>query len=668
MDNRFAKSLGLLGVALATAGCTSSHEDPAPPLGETAGSPGAGGSGGSSGAGGSGSSGKANGGSSGRGDGGTGGASGSGGTAGAGSGTGGASGGAGGTSSAGESGAGPEGGAGSDCGGMPCNVPADGLIDPARITAWDPGILSDELTHAPLGKDGIPVRTEVCAEPMPGDDLQAALDACPEGQVVELAAAEYTLSKTLVLTKGVVLRGRGSSGSGAGGTTLVRTGGGAVLAIGTDQDQACYASAFESARALSEDAVKETRTVRVSGADTFRAGDLALLDEADDGDVEEGDCQYFKREDRRSLSQRVEIASIDAASGTLTLTTPLHWTFRSAAPHDARIARLSQHVTRYAGIEGLYLKGGNNPGYNGQTAGGIDVSNAANSWIRDVQTDETIGGMHVVLSGTYRVVVRDSYFHHSADYGFGHDCYGIVLRCGAADGLVENNVVRYMNKPILFNVSGGGNVIGYNYADNSWATPPAWQEVAIDTHCSFPHMELMEGNYAPHMGATTTHGNAGYLTYFRNYSSSQHAPPAVYGSTEVQTGNVTAIQFDQGDIAMTLVGNVLGSSAESDLGTAAVSERYLNAGTSGSSIIELGADYESNVSFTTLFLHGNYDTVANDVRWDPNVNVRELPASLYLAARPDFWPAELDWPWAGADLSPRVGTLPAKTRADTLMP
>lgn len=74
-------------------------------------------------------------------------------------------------------------------------------------------------------------------------------------------------------------------------------------------------------------------------------------------------------------------------------------------------------------------------------------------------------------------------------------------------------------------------MIGYNYADNSWAcdgqNDDGWEEVNVNTHCAFPHMELMEGNWAPHMGATTTHGNAGYLTFFRNYSSSQwqHANP-----------------------------------------------------------------------------------------------------------------------------------------------
>jgi hypothetical protein len=280
--------------------------------------------------------------------------------------------------------------------------------------------------------------------------------------------------------------------------------------------------------------------------------------------------------------------------------------------------------------------------------------------------------MHVTLSGTYRVVVRDSYFHHSANYGFGADCYGIVLRCGAADGLVENNVVRYMNKPILFNVSGGGNVVGYNYADNSWATPAEWQEVNIDTHCAFPHMELMEGNYAPHMGATRTHGTAGYLAYFRNYASSQFAPPPVAGSTAPQTGNITALQFDQGDRNMTVIGNVLGSSAMNDLGTAPLSAVYVGDGPDPPSIFEIGDNADHNgmgmadVAWTTLRWHANYDTVNDDVLMNPDISETTLPNSLYLSAQPAWWPAGTPWPWAGSDLTPRVGDLPAKVRAEEL--
>src|SRR5262249_36802264 len=216
------------------------------------------------------------------------------------------------------------------------------------------------------------------------------------------------------------------------------------------------------------------------------------------------------------------------SGSTLTLTTPLHWTFKANTTQRAQVSRVSQPAVKWAGIESLLVQGGRPGGYPGQNAGGIDVSNAAYSWVKDVEVDGTTSGTPLRPAGPYRGVVRDSHFHNSYSYGFGQDNYGIVLACGAADNLVENNVARFMNKPILFNNSGGGNVIGYNYADNSWSCDGnddhGFQETNIDCHCAFRHMELMEGNWAPHMGATTTHGNAGYLTYFRNYASSQWSP------------------------------------------------------------------------------------------------------------------------------------------------
>ena len=570
------------------------------------------------------------------------------------------------------SGNGGSGNAGSGAGGQ--MVPA-GLLDPARTTTWNPGILADTQSKKALGPDGLPVRAQVCARPAPGDDLNAAIAQCPEGQVVELAAGTYTTSSVVILTKGVVLRGAGSAGAAKGGTTISRTGGGSVLAIGSTQDGACYASAYDT-YALTADATKETTVVHVgANASHFNTGDLALLDEVDDATVDEGDCQYFKRVDKRSVSERVEVASVDTTQGTVTLSTPLHFTFHSGGASSGQLSRVKGPIVRWAGIESLAVQGGTNPGYDGQMAGGIDVSNAAYCWIKDVQTDSTIGGMHVSMTGAYRCVVRDSHFHNSANYGFGADCYGIVLRCGAADNLVENNIVRYMNKPILFNVSGGGNVIGYNYADNSWATPAEWQEVNIDTHCAFPHMELMEGNYAPHMGATITHGNAGYLTYFRNYSSSQFAsPPVAATSTGQQTGNIAALQFDHGDVNMTVIGNVLGSSKANDLGTAPVSSVYIGTAPGSPSIFEIGdnANHDgtgkSDVAYTTLWSHANYDTVTPGVVYNPSIATQTLPSSLYLSAKPAWWPAGKAWPWAGSDLNPMVGTLPAKARSDTLGP
>jgi hypothetical protein len=563
----------------------------------------------------------------------------------------GGSGGSGGAGGMGGSG-GMSGGGGSGGSGGSGGVPSD-LIPADRITAWNPGILSDTQNGMPLGADGLPQRTTVCATVNPGGNIQSAIDNCPPGQVVVLSAGTFNVSATITLTKGVVLRGAGSQGAPTG-TTIVKTGGESVLAIGTTRDQICYGG---TGQALTQDASKESTTLTVgSAASTFSPGDLALVDVVDDATVQEGDCAYFKRVDHRSASQRVMIQAVDAASGTITLASPLHWTFHSASPYLAQITRVTQPVTEWAGIEHVRIQGGTNPGYDGQMAGGIDISNAAYCWVKDVQTDATIGGMHVSMTGTYRCVVRDSYFHESANYGFGADCYGIVLRCGAAENLIENNIVRYMNKPILFNVSGGGNVVAYNYADNSWATPAEWQEVNIDTHCCFPHMELIEGNYAPHVGATITHGNAGYLTYFRNYSSSQFAPPAVAGSTATQTGNITAIQFQMGDVGMNVVGNILG--------TAGVSMMYEAYDSGPKSIYELASS--TDVSTTSLFRHGNFDYVNNSVVWSSGTTTHTLPGSFYLRGTPAWWPAGMPWPWAGPDQNPMVGVLPAKARSDAM--
>lgn len=119
--------------------------------------------------------------------------------------------------------------------GGPDAAPISDIIDPARITTWNPGILADDQLGLPLGPDDLPQRTTTCATLSPGDDIQAAVDTCPEGQVVELVAGTFTIATTITLTRGVVLRGAGSQGA-PGGTTIVKTGGETVLAIGTDRD------------------------------------------------------------------------------------------------------------------------------------------------------------------------------------------------------------------------------------------------------------------------------------------------------------------------------------------------------------------------------------------------------------------------------------------------
>ena len=558
-----------------------------------------------------------------------------------------------------DAGSGTDGGSGGGGGGT--DGGASSVIPADRTTKWNPGILSDIPQGLPLGTDGLPQRTTICKTVSPGQSIQAAIDACPDNQVVKLAAGTFTVSSTIQLRSKVVLRG---SGSGSGGSTIVKTGGGTVLAIGTERDQICY-SGNRQGVALTADAPKESTSITVGGsASNFQVGDLIVVDQVDVSPVVIGDCQYFKRNQGgyRSIAQVVQVTGVNTSNGTLALGAALHWSYKAGSPTFAQAYRVNSSPTvSWAGIESLRLQGGTMGGYDGQSAGGIDIANAAFCWVKDVQTDGTIGGMHLRMGATYRSVVRDGYFHHSANYGFGADCYGIVLGCFSADNLVENNIARYMNKPILRDVTGGGNVIAYNYADNSWADGD-WQEVNIDSHCSFSHMELIEGNYAPHMGATVTHGNAGYFTFFRNYSSSEFAAPSVADSNLPRGNNITTLELQGTNVGMNVVGNVLGK--------AGVTQVYDNFSDSAPpSIFELGQGIggqgQNDVVVQTLLRTGNDDAFHGSTQWGAS-GPQTLPPSLYRSSKPAWWPSGVSWPWVGPDLTPTVQTLPAKSRSDGL--
>jgi hypothetical protein len=541
------------------------------------------------------------------------------------------------------------------------------IIPVDRATAWNPGILTDTHLNLPLGVDKLPVRTTVCKTLAPGDDINAAIKTCPAGQVVQLQAGTFTVSSTIKLLSGVIVRGAGSAGAGGGGTAIVKKGGGPVVCIGETQDGACYdwGSYSESPCPLSSDASKGSSVIMVgSNASKFKAGDFALMDQVDDASIIVGDCTYFKRAADRGVSQRVEVASVEIANGTVTLTSALHWTFKAAAPYSAQLVRVTSGVIRWAGIESVRLQGGAAGSYDGQSAGGIDISNAGYCWVKDVQTDSTIGGIHVALRGSYRCVIRDGYFHNSANYGFGTDCYGIVVGCASSDNLIENNIARYMNKPLQFSNSGGGNVFGYNYADNAWSDQDgSFQEVPIDAHCAFPHMELVEGNFAPHMGLPDTHGAAGYITFFRNYASSQFAFPPVYGRTTRQTSNLQALSVCSECIYVSAVGNVFGPVAGSDPKSAVEITKYISSGFDNG-ILNFGSSASTHSAATAL-IHGNYDNVNKKVTWDSSIGDHAIPLSLYLASKPAFFGSN-PWPWVTPEASnPLTGVLPAKIRANS---
>ena len=117
---------------------------------------------------------------------------------------------------------------------------------------------------------------------------------------MQLKAAIYTVSDTIVLTKGVVLRGAGSQGAERRRHDG-REDGRRVRDLDRDQPGRGLLRLGELLRGASQRSPPTPRRARRSfawaaNASRFHAGDFALLDQVDDASMQApNDCPYFKR-------------------------------------------------------------------------------------------------------------------------------------------------------------------------------------------------------------------------------------------------------------------------------------------------------------------------------------------------------------------------------------
>ena len=546
------------------------------------------------------------------------------------------------------------------------SAPAAGgsIIPPDRLTTWNPGI-----------PGGVPARTAVCAtidaatygngakDATAG--IQAALDACPEGQVVVLSAGTFAISGRLQITKGIVLRGQGPSQT----KILIPVGTNAnLVTIGTQWFK------FTQSTNLAGDAVKGSRTAVLTNNPGLAAGEIVVVDQQTNPDITEwssksppGDPSrtWFTRPDR-PVGQVMEVQSV--SGNTVTFTTPFHIGFQTA--HAAQLSRFSHEdngppapVVKYAGLEDLYVRGGSG----GQ--GNVWLSNAAYSWIKNVESDYQ-DGASIAIDASFRCIVRDSYVHSTQKPSPGGGGYGFSFSWYSADNLLENDISWNMNKVMVMRASGGGNVIAYNYMeDGRIDSSPGWVEVGLNaSHMTTPHYELFEGNESFNFDGDNTWGNSVYVTVFRNHLTAKRRSIPPLQLTDAQ--NPRAIGLMEGHKWYSFVGNVLGSPDQSP----APSKSYTYDapfpwGDDPVGLWRLGYNPESwdappdkNVTGTVL-REGNYDYATNQVHWGNGP--QQLPASLYLASKPAFF-GNSPWPWVDPTGATKLYTLPARARFDAM--
>ena len=231
---------------------------------------------------------------------------------------------------------------------------------------------------------------------------------------------------------------------------------------------------------------------------------------------------WFSRTDRPT-NEIKQIASI--SGNTITFTSPLTISYRTS--HKAQLTAYTMdpntggqsttvsdvHISN-AGVENLGLYGG--------ADGGLRFETAAYSWAKAIEVTQWLGE-GVAINNSFRIEVRDSYIHTGSWPEPGGAGYAISFAHGSSEGLIENNILLDTCKNMVFRSSGAGSVVGYNYADDLFDfDTPAWVEVGLNaSHMAGSHHVLFEGNLSHNADSDYTHGNAIYLTFFRNNLTGQ---------------------------------------------------------------------------------------------------------------------------------------------------
>ncbi|HTO22868.1 MAG TPA: pectate lyase [Spirochaetia bacterium] len=577
------------------------------------------------------------------------------------------------------------------------SVPDTSIIPADRFTVWHPGIYPA----------GVPARTTVCATVNASTygngssdasaGIQAALDACPDEQAVQLSAGTFLINNYFLgISKGITLRG-----AGAGTTILKRTNGASpgsenagvadpVVFIGP---QRWPGPDDSTSQGLTIDGAKGSYSVTVGSGSGFAAGQFVLLDEdnyntgawqslpnrngqptpvkvwatdravwmrhnptAGEDDPFPDSLSWFSRSGR-PIAEVKEVASV--SGNVVTFTTPLHISYRVS--HTAQLTRYTgQNVhVKNAGLEDLTVYGGGD--------GNVRFEDAAYSWMRNVE-DTVWLGEGVAINNSFRIEVRDSYIHDAAWPEPGGGGYAISFANGTADTLVENNIVIGANKVMVARSSGAGSVIGYNYMDDGHIlTAPDWVEVGINgSHEVGSHHMLFEGNESFNYDSDFTHGNAIYHTVFRNHLSGFRRD--FPGMQNARAGGLM-----YGSWWHSFVGNVMGTAGRmsgwlyEDPGDGT----YGNPWGEGTYIWKLGYDateWSQDADpqvHSTVLREGNFDYVTNQVHWD--TTAQTIPPSLYLTSKPAFF-GSLPWPWVDPTGATKLYTLPAKARYDAMHP
>jgi hypothetical protein len=508
---------------------------------------------------------------------------------------------------------------------------------------------------------GIPDRTTIyttLTSSATASQINAAIAACPSGQVVYLAAGTYSLGQITFATKtGVTLRG-----AGAGQTILNLTG-----RIANTQT---YFGTETSAVAVSAGYEKGSTAITVSSSATFAEGSLLAISE-DPGQNKWGTgVGVYNRvgfptgSTLHELSQLRSLRHInritDITGNVITLAMPLPIAFTPSLNINAYPAASASRST-LCGIEDMTI----------DAQDSVDTPilwyGADRCWVKGVELKNVPGsdiGM-IRFHGCVQCEINRCYIHDATDWPSQADGYATSFNFGTSNCLIADTITYHVADLCETNGAAGcAYIYNYGYLHNR-ATDYA-RGITLD-HGPHGYMNLAEGNILCNVCQDGYHGSTSHITLFRNHLN---------GLNMAQRKIINACR---GSYYFNVVGNILGDASwnpiyyEQPLSPSGYGSIYV-LGFPTADSVSLGGytsvpwtNWAKSTSVpdadvaATIIRHGNYDYY-NDAVVNADGEDTELPNSLFYTSKPD-WFGDLTWPPINPT-TPTAGDIPAKYRWD----
>lgn len=509
--------------------------------------------------------------------------------------------------------------------------------------------------------------------------IVSAMNACPAGQVVQLAAGTYNITGIeLVNCHNKTLRGAGPNL-----TTLVFQSGGGIAGFGraanlyirNNNSNFAMNPTTWSAQEPTPGApyIKGTSQITATAIANLFVGSLMILDQLDDPDIDNGSIWMSRHIDVSSTEDDFSTGRTDRGQNQIVRVTNINGNVISFSAGlympNWRAARTpgaywsSGLPVKGVGIENLTLDHSATT-----TENGITLFNGDSCWFRNVRSIRS-NRAHLLLFQSKNITLADSYFFGTQ--AAASQSYGVEFYV-SADCRIENNIFNQITAPIMMGGGSAGNVVLYNYMfdDFTLQASGAWMQAGLYHHNIGVNFALFEGNDAPGFTADNIHGTSHFATVFRC---------RLAGWEINKTLQTTPVHIYALNRYFNIIGCVLGQPiyhtnyqrlAPNASGIDDLSIFVVGWPGDGGHLNSLHPLLVSDpLAHQTLMRWGNYDTVGGVDRFNasevpssialypnpvpPSILFTPMEASLYHTARPTYFDTiygSVPWPPIGPDV------------------